>query len=185
MPFAIENGHLSQKVVKQWGESGSQDEHVQFLFEFGDELSEIQFTRADGVGSHILPDGERLLSTFSRTPTGGRMTGPNAQSCAACHNVPLGNGAGHNIANVMQDPDPQTAGLFNARQTIAINGGGIIQILAEEMTTELQHLKNVAIQNPGLVVPLDVKEGWSILARFSAMSMRPVILRMLSVSHQI
>ena len=87
------------------------------------------------------------------------MTGPNAQSCAACHNVPLGNGAGHNIANVMQDPDPQTAGLFNARQTIAINGGGIIQILAEEMTTELQHLKNVAIQNPGLMVPLDVKEG--------------------------
>ena len=159
MPFAIENGHLSQKVVKQWGESGSQDEHVQFLFDFGDELSEIQFTRADGVGSHVLPDGERLLSTFSRTPTGGRMTGPNAQSCVACHNVPLGNGAGHNIANVMQDPDPQTAGLFNARQTIAINGGGIIQILAEEMTTELQHLKNVAIQNPGLMVPLDVKEG--------------------------
>jgi len=87
------------------------------------------------------------------------MTGPNAQSCAACHNVPLGNGAGHNIANVMQDPDLRTAGLFNARQTIAINGGGIIQILAEEMTTELQHLKNVAIQNPGLMVPLDVKEG--------------------------
>lgn len=69
MPFAIENGHLSQRVVKQWGESGSQDEHVQFLFDFGDELSEIQFTRADG----LAPTSSRMAKGCSARSAGPRL----------------------------------------------------------------------------------------------------------------
>ena len=87
---AAEDGHLSQNIIQQWATSEDPAKHVEFLFDFGDELSEIRFTTADGVGSLLLPKGTPLPSRFTRTPTGDRFTGPNSQACGSCHNVPLG-----------------------------------------------------------------------------------------------
>jgi hypothetical protein len=154
-----DQGHLDQSVLATWADADATAEQLAFLFDHGDELTEIEFTEADGVGSLSLPNGDPLTARFSRMPLGTRFTGPNGGSCLSCHNAPIGNAGGSNVANVLQDPDPGTPGAFNVRQTTSINGGGLSQILAEDMTEELQDLKQMAIANPGTTVPLSVKGG--------------------------
>jgi hypothetical protein len=153
------DGHLDQSVLKTWADATPSVEQLEFLFDHGDELTEIEFTEADGVGSLSLPNGDPLNTRFSRMPLGTRFTGPNGGSCLSCHDSPIGNAGGSNVANVLQDPDPGTPGAFNVRQTISINGGGLTQILAEDMTEELQDLKQMALDNPGTAVQLTVKDG--------------------------
>jgi hypothetical protein len=152
-------GHVDQSVLKTWADATPTTEQLEFLFDHGDELTEIEFTEADGVGSLSLPNGDPLAGRFSRMPLGTRFTGPNGGSCLSCHDAPIGNAGGSNVANVIQDPDPGTPGAFNVRQTTSINGGGLSQILAEDMTEELQALKQMAIDNPGTTVQLTVKGG--------------------------
>ncbi len=152
-------GHLDQAALAQWGEAGLTDEQLLFLFDHGDELSELDFTEADGVGSLMTPDATPLAGRFSRAPTGGRFTGPNASSCASCHGAPISNSGGSIMANVAQDPEPLIEGQFNTRQTISMQGGGLIQILAEDMTEALLELKQQAISDPGSPVSLVVADG--------------------------
>jgi hypothetical protein len=156
---ADSDGHVDQSILKMWADATPSVAQLEFLFDHGDELTEIEFTEADGVGSLTLPNGDPLNTRFSRMPLGERFTGPNAGSCLACHNAPIGNAGGNNVANVLQDPDPATPGSFNVRQTTSINGGGLSQILAEDMTEELQDLKQMALDNPGTTVQLTVKDG--------------------------
>jgi Di-haem oxidoreductase, putative peroxidase len=153
------DGHLDQSILKTWADATPTVEQLEFLFDHGDELTEIEFTEADGVGSLSLPNGDPLNTRFSRMPLGTRFTGPNGGSCLSCHNAPIGNAGGSNVANVLQDPDPGTPGAFNVRQTTSINGGGLSQILAEDMTEELQDLKQMAMDSPGTTVQLTVKDG--------------------------
>ncbi len=156
---ADSDNHLDQSVLADWADAGPTADQIQFIFDHGDELTEIEFREADGVGSLSMPDDTALPSRFTRTPTGTRFTGPNATACLSCHNNPIGNAGGLNVVNVMQDPAPGIDGLFNVRQTISINGGGAIQILAEDMTEELQALRDQAKANPGTEIELLVKEG--------------------------
>lgn len=154
MDAADADNHLDQAALAMWATMGTSLEQLEFLFDHGDELTEINFTELDGAGSLTMPDGSPLASRFTRVPTGGRFTGPNATSCLSCHSGPIGNSGGPNVANVMQDPEPAVPGLFNARQTISIQGGGLIQILAEDMTTDLLALKDQALANPNTEVEL-------------------------------
>ena len=108
------------------------------LFVIGDELFEARFNTLDGVGALQLPDGTALPGRFSRAPPGGgRFTGPNAQSCNACHNTPFGTSAGEPSANVLQDPSRTGTAPFNTRNTTSLFGAGLLQRLAEEMTDDL------------------------------------------------
>ena len=152
-------GHLDQTTVAVWADNGASQEQLEFLFDHGDELSELDFKEADGIGSLMMPDGTLLASRFSRAPTGGGFTGPNASSCASCHAAPVSNSGGTIAANVMQDPEPLVDGPFNARQTISMQGAGLMQILAEEMTEELHALKEEATSAPGTTIDLIVADG--------------------------
>jgi hypothetical protein len=115
-------------------------------FEAGDELTEISFTAAQGVGANV---GEgRRFTRFPRADlaaTGDwashmpmREGGPNATSCIACHNNPGPNGAGDVALNVVVDPahtgDPKQ---FLERNTLPLMALGVPQKIAEEMSTEL------------------------------------------------
>ncbi len=126
--------HLDQRAITEWASDGVMEERLPFLFDHGDELTELQFTAADGIGSL------KTFSRFSRYPTEGLFTGPNASSCGSCHDQPLGNGAGLNVANVVQDPEPGVAGTFNVRNTRNMNGDAWLQIASVEMTIDLQQL---------------------------------------------
>jgi hypothetical protein len=123
-------------------------------FEVGDELFETVFKSTDGVGANV-GNGQR----FTRVPradlrgTGewfnhkpARETGPNAENCNACHNLPFDDGAGNISGNVHRDPrrGGQMSQLIQ-RNTPHLFAPGAVQRLAEEMTADLQRIRSGAI----------------------------------------
>lgn len=109
-----------------------------------------------------------------------RISAPDANSCAGCHNVPHAGGGGDIVANVFvlgqrfdhitfdpNDPQPTKSshderGAFatlpeiaNSRATIGMNGSGYIEALARQITADLQAERNSIV--PGGTVALGSK----------------------------
>ena len=145
--------HIDQAMLNALVAS---DPHMAFeaAFEVGDEMFETVFTYLDGGGANV-GNGQR----FTRVPradmrgTGewfnhkpARETGPNAENCNACHNLPFDDGAGGAAGNVHRDPrrGGQMA-QFIQRNTPHLFSPGSVQRLAEEMTGDLQRTRSGAI----------------------------------------
>src|SRR5437016_8931351 len=124
------------------------------LLHKGRELFTASFNTLDGTG--------RPEATGNPTPTMrpridfpnnfNRSSGPEANSCAGCHNMPRPGGGGDNVANVFvlgqlndftEDISPNTA---NERNTLGMWGSGAIEMLAREMTADLLTIRHGAIQ---------------------------------------
>ena len=128
-------------------------ERAALAFECGDLLFEFQFNAVDGAGANV-GDGLR----FSRVPradkTGvgewfnhfpARETGPNAEACNHCHSTPP-TGAGPAAVNVVRDPRRNgKVGQFIQRNTAHLMGSGAVQLLAEEITTELKQQRDAIV----------------------------------------
>lgn len=120
----------------------------------GGKLFNTKFNRLDGVGSNLSGDPQgtirftRLprmdLPGFASNPT--RNTGPNSQSCKACHGLPFEGGAGALIDMEIRDPfrsgDPNQ---YIQRNPLHLWGSGALQRLAEETTQELKAMREFAI----------------------------------------
>jgi len=104
----------------------------------GEKLFNAVFNRFDGQGRPgTTADGQ------PRSPSEPRMlrpTGPDAHSCASCHNRPRSGGGGDFPTNVFVGP-----GSSNERMTVSLFGSGPIEALALEMTRELQASRIAAI----------------------------------------
>jgi len=104
----------------------------------GEKLFNAVFNRFDGHGRPgTTADGQ------PRSPSDPRMlrpTGPDAHSCASCHNRPRSGGGGDFPTNVFVGP-----GSSNERMTVSLFGCGPIEALALEMTRELQTIRIAAI----------------------------------------
>ena len=81
-------------------------------FEIGDELFETVFKSIDGVGANV-GNGQRFTRMPRADLRGGtewfnhkpaRLSGPNAENCNACHNLPFDDGAGNISGNIHRDP---------------------------------------------------------------------------------
>ena len=90
----------------------------------------------------VAEDGETLMPNLAAKL---RTSGPDSDSCAGCHNDPEPGGAGDFVANVFvlaQSLDPVTLTVSparsNSRNTLGMHGSGPIEMLAREMTDELQ-----------------------------------------------
>lgn len=133
---------------------------------------------AKGTGIMLSNPGEPLL--FPRNFN--RISGPDANACVSCHNMPFGvvGGSGDFVANVFvlgqrfdfatfsaTDPIPAHEGLDergeqataetigNFRASVGMFGAGYIEMLARQMTIDLQRLRdNMA---PGESVQLMAK----------------------------
>jgi hypothetical protein len=123
------------------------------LFDVGDPMFDKQFNEADGGGANV--DGFERYTRVPRGDLGGigqwtthtpaRATGPNAASCTGCHNQPFGDGAGSAAANVHRIPSgTSSVGKMIQRNTPHLFGGAGRQLLGEEMTVDLQNLRNAA-----------------------------------------
>lgn len=119
------------------------------LFDDGQALFDARFNFLDGRG--------RPMSTGAGAPRANpgpdfiRTSGPEANSCAGCHNQPRSGGGGDFVANVFvlaQVRDPVTMSVSprfsNERNTLGMMGSGPIEMLAREMTQELQGIRNRA-----------------------------------------
>src|SRR5438552_9585056 len=107
----------------------------------GDGTRFTRFPRADLVGK----DAEGRPMWASHIPT--RITGPDTNSCNACHSLPAGDGAGDTSVNVIRDPGRTgNPAKFISRNAPHVFGLGAIQRLAEEMTAKLKGIRDDAQQ---------------------------------------
>src|SRR5271166_3826945 len=123
------------------------------LIERGRELFKAKFTTVDGAGrpkatQAIIPTKVKngVNPPFSRT------SGPDSNSCFGCHNDPVEGGAGDDVANVFVSEGFESAqfdsidpSFSSERHTIALMGSGLVELLAREMTADLQATRATAI----------------------------------------
>src|ERR1700730_13323492 len=99
-----------------------------------------------------------------------RISGPDANSCSGCHNEPFIGGGGDHVTDVFvlgqrfdfatfgrsdtaftqgglnEHGEPVTLqNIANERRTIGMNGSGFIEMLARQMTTDLQAIRNARV----------------------------------------
>lgn len=140
-------GHLDQADLLQLVAGGRFGQAYTTAFNAGDESFHFFFVESDGVGAAIghgrrftrIPRADLNGPTewFNHVPS--RPTGPNEQSCTACHILPIDDGSGGIAHNVVRDPlrqGDQTK--YIERQTTHLFGSGALQRVAEEMTATLQ-----------------------------------------------
>ena len=113
------------------------------LFEAGEALFVAQFNVCDGQGRPATTGtGEKRLPD---EPAFTRISSPESNSCHGCHAQPRAGGGGDFVANVFvlaQALDPVAESispdLGNERNTLGMFGSGAIDMLAREMTADLQ-----------------------------------------------
>jgi len=126
-----------------------------------------------GTGDPLSDAARRLDFPFNFN----RVSAPDANSCAGCHNLPAIGGGGDIVANVfvlgqrfdfatfdgndalsLRGTTDETGGvttlqsIANSRGTIGMNGSGYIELLARQMTAELQRQRDRLA--PGTSTPL-------------------------------
>lgn len=141
------------------------------LINYGKKLFQARFTSQEGAGRPLTKGTGAALSdpssplTFPRN--NNRLSGPDSNSCAGCHNVPVAGGAGDLSANVLvlgqrfdfatfnaSDPiltrgsldERGTAvtlqSIANSRATPDMFGSGYYEMLARQITADLQAIRN-------------------------------------------
>jgi Di-haem oxidoreductase, putative peroxidase len=148
------------------------------LIKFGEKLFTAIWTVQEGQGrANVkgLPTGPRLADpseplVFPRNFN--RISGPDSNSCAGCHNQPFTGGGGDRATEVFvlgqrfdfasfdhNDTLPTKGAMdergqfvtlqtiANERKTVGMNGSGFIEMLARQMTADLQ--ANRASMTPG------------------------------------
>jgi hypothetical protein len=112
------------------------------------------FNTLDGAG--------RPESNGAATPGGrprrvfpdnfNRSSAPDANACSGCHTTPRIGGGGDDVsnafvlANARDFADSIDANTGNERNPPSLFGSGAIDMLGREMTTDLQAMKNTAVQ---------------------------------------
>ncbi len=143
------------------------------LLQHGSKVFSANWTPEDGGGRPLAKGNGRGLSDPSRPLTGGRafnrLSGPDANSCAGCHNAPHGiaGGGGDFVTNVFVlgqrfdfatlDPADNvptrgskdekadslsTQTFANFRATTGMFGAGYLEMLARQITADLQAIRD-------------------------------------------
>ncbi len=141
------------------------------LVSFGRDLFTANWTVQEGGGRPLTKGTGNPLSDLSAPllfPRNfNRISGPDSNSCAGCHNMPIAGGSGDIVANVFvlgqrfdfatfdpSDPVPTRGAanevgrlatlqtIANSRATVGMFGSGFIEMLARQMTAELQRIRN-------------------------------------------
>lgn len=144
VPVSLEQADINSGLVK-----------FDALSAHGEKLFAAKFNRCDGQGRPLTTGGgdkreHPTVSEEGEPLSAGqiaklRTSAPDSDSCAGCHNDPEPGGAGDFVANVFvlaQTLDPVTLSVSpersNSRNTLGMHGAGPIEMLAREMTAELQ-----------------------------------------------
>ena len=112
----------------------------------GKALFKAKFTTEDGAGrpkatQAIVPTKRK----FGVNPAFTRTSGPDSNSCFGCHNDPIEGGSGDFVTDVFVSEGFESA-QFNStdpsfsseRHTTPLMGDGLVELLAREMTADLQ-----------------------------------------------
>ncbi|MQF48326.1 hypothetical protein FIM08_00240 [SAR202 cluster bacterium AC-647-N09_OGT_505m] len=133
------------------------------LIAIGKQIFTASFNTLDGSGNSKTRLFGKNTEQSKLNERFNRISGPDANACSGCHNMPIPGGGGDNVANVFvlarEFPNVNFDGgpgdLFesltlttvgNERGTVSMFGSGFIELLAREMTTDLQEIRNAALQ---------------------------------------
>ena len=154
------------------------------LIQFGAKLFNAKFTVQEGAGRPLSKGTGAPLSDLSSPlvfPRNfDRISSPDSNSCSGCHNAPIPGGGGDRVTEVFvlaQRFDHLTfdhadgivtrgavdeSGQFvtmenvtNERKTIGMSGSGFVEMLARQMTAELQAQRDATL--PGNSTQLSSK----------------------------
>ena len=157
---------------------------VRPLIQFGAKLFNAKFTAQEGAGRPLSKGTGDPLSDLSSPlvfPRNfDRLSSPDSNSCSGCHNAPIPGGGGDRVTEVFvlaQRFDHLTfdhadgivtrgavdeSGQFvtmenvtNERKTIGMSGSGFVEMLARQMTAELQAQRDATL--PGNSTQLSSK----------------------------
>ena len=140
--------------IEQLKFSGNLSEaRLKTLAEHGEKLFSAKFTTLDGAGrpmaTHAIIPTKRQRLPFRAF---NRISGTDANSCASCHIEPKIGGAGNFTTNVFvsegftgQGGDSTDPQFSNERNTNHLMGAGLIELLAREMTSDLQTIRQQAL----------------------------------------
>src|SRR5499427_371810 len=175
--FASVSGALAQSSNSQLGSEVAIPRHLQDgeefttpmsrLIQYGSQLFSAKFTSQEGAGRPMSKGTGAALSDptspllFPRNFD--RISGPEANACSGCHNVPVAGAGGDRVTEVFvlaQRFDHLTfdhndgittrgavdeSGKFvtmdnatNDRKTVGMNGSGFLEMVARQMTADLQ-----------------------------------------------
>lgn len=134
------------------------------IFDAGETLFTAKFNICDGQGRPATTGTGNARSPHSQ-PQFVRTSGPDANSCAGCHNDPRAGGGGDFVVDVFvlaqaADPvlmsiEPETS---NERNTLGMFGAGPIEMLAREMTADLHAIRDSALDSAmSLQVPVSME----------------------------
>jgi cytochrome c peroxidase len=154
---APEGLHLNQADLETSVSRGRLKDAFRLAFEGGGRLFTARFNALDGGGANV-GNGQRYTRVLRPDLAGPgewathqppRLTGPNAQSCAECHNVPFEGGAGSAASMgarfALTDSERKgSPGALIERNAPHLFGHGALQRLAEEMTAELWAIRDRA-----------------------------------------
>lgn len=128
-------------------------EQLNKLTQAGRKLFSARFTVADGVGRPMAT--QAIIPTKRKRPPRtefARTAGLDANACVSCHNQPVAGGAGDFSVNVfvsegfqLSDFDSTDPQFSNERNTNHLFGAGLVELLAREMTVDLQALRSSAL----------------------------------------
>ncbi len=124
------------------------------LIAFGETLFGARFTTLDGGGRPMATQAIIPTKRKRAAPaTFQRLAGLDSNSCASCHNDPVMGGAGDFAVNVFvsegfnnadfDSTDPQFS---NERNTNHLFGSGLVELLAREMSADLQGIRREALK---------------------------------------
>jgi cytochrome c peroxidase len=142
------SSHIDFDAVAAAGPSA-----LQGLIARGRELFKAKFTTADGAGrpkatQAIVPTKRK----FGVNPSFSRLSGPDSNSCAGCHNDPVLGASGDFVDNVFVSEGFESAqfdttdpSFSSERHTTSLMGAGLVELLAREMTADLQAERDEAV----------------------------------------
>lgn len=185
----------SEKAIPRHLQDGEEFEiPLANLLKYGEQLFRAAWTAQEGGGRPLAKGtGAQLADPSSPLvfPRNfNRLSGPDANSCSGCHARPFVGGGGDVVANVFvlgqrfdfatfdeSDPIPTRGSrdelgrlvteqsIANERATIGMFGSGFIEMLARQMTTQLQAIRDST--PPGGLKPLITKGvSFGVIARF-------------------
>lgn len=124
------------------------------LVRHGEKLFDARFTVLDGAGRPLATNAEvPTKRELGNTPAFFRTSGPEANACSGCHAQPESGGAGDFVTNVFAadgvgdaaEFDTLDAQFSNERGTPPVHGSGLVELLAREMSADLQKLRNTGV----------------------------------------
>lgn len=161
VPVHLQDGEEYQRPLRQ-------------LLEFGRNLFTARWTSQEGAGRPLTKGtGSPLsdaLSPLVFPRNFNRISGPDTNSCAGCHNSPDVGGGGDIVSNVfvlgqrfdfatfnLNDTIPNKGALderglpvtlqsiADSRKTVGMFGSGFIEMLARQITADLQTIRNLTM----------------------------------------